>query len=78
MDNIFIIALLISIIFFLSKIMEFKVLKSEEHNKPIKFILRDTLLVYFSVIVGYYTIEQITPTVTKNKATPAFTNTPDF
>ena len=57
MDNIFIIAAVISIVFLVSKFIEMRFVDNE--SKPLKLLIRDTLLVYFSVISGYFIMEQI-------------------
>jgi hypothetical protein len=81
MDNIFIFSGVISAIFLIVKFFEMRFIEKE--NKPLKFLVRDTLLVYFSVIIGYYLIEQISPVI-KNMdgATPisqnVFTDNPGF
>lgn len=81
MENIFIISFIISVIFTLMKILEMKFLESE-HKKPLKYLIRDSLLVYFSVIVGDFIIEQISPTINKivqtNSQPSAFLSEPSF
>lgn len=81
MENIFIISFIISVIFTLMKILEMKFLESE-HKKPLKYLIRDSLLVYFSVIVGDFIIEQISPTINKivqtNSQPSAFLSEPTF
>ena len=59
MDNIFIIATVISVIFLISKFIEIRFVDNE--SKPLKLLIRDTLLVYFSVISGYFIMEQLKP-----------------
>ena len=59
MDNIFIIATVISVIFLISKFIEMRFVDNE--SKPLKLLIRDTLLVYFSVISGYFIMEQLKP-----------------
>jgi len=80
MDNIFIIATVISIVFLISKFIEMRFIDNE--SKPLKLLIRDTLLVYFSVIVGYFIMEQLKPvleTVGENISTPqVFTDNPEF
>ena len=80
MDNIFIIATVISIVFLISKFIEMRFIDNE--NKPLKLLIRDTLLVYFSVIVGYFIMEQLKPvlnTVGENILAPqVFTDNPEF
>jgi hypothetical protein len=80
MDNIFIIAMVISIVFFISKFVEMRFIDNE--SKPLKLLIRDTLLVYFSVISGYFIMEQLKPvleTVGENISAPqVFTDNPEF
>lgn len=78
MDNIFIIAGIISIIFLISKFIEMRFIEKE--NKPLKLLIRDTLLVYFSVVCGYFILEQINPIIQNGGAntTPVFTDNPEF
>jgi len=80
MDNIFVISAIISVIFVIAKFIEMRFIEKE--SKPLKILIRDGLLVYFSVIVGYFIIEQL-KTVVQNggdssKITPAFTDNPNF
>jgi hypothetical protein len=80
MDNIFVISAIISLIFVIAKFIEMRFIDKE--SKPLKILIRDGLLVYFSVIVGYFVIEQL-KTVVQNggdgsKITPAFTDNPNF
>ena len=80
MDNIFIIAMVISVVFFISKFVEMRFIDNE--SKPLKLLIRDTLLVYFSVISGYFIMEQLKPvleTVGENISAPqVFTDNPEF
>jgi hypothetical protein len=80
MDNIFIIAMVISIVFLISKFVEMRFIDNE--SKPLKLLIRDTLLVYFSVISGYFIMEQLKPvleTVGENISAPqVFTDNPEF
>jgi len=80
MGNIFIIATVVSIVFLISKFIEMRFVDNE--SKPLKLLIRDTLLVYFSVIVGYFIMEQLKPvleTVGENISAPqVFTDNPEF
>ena len=81
MDNIFIIATIISIVFFIAKFIEMRFIEKE--SKPLKLLIRDTLLVYFSVICGYFVLEQLKPIIQTgsgegNLITPVFTDNPGF
>lgn len=80
MDNIFIIATVISVIFLISKFIEMRFVDNE--SKPLKLLIRDTLLVYFSVICGYFIMEQLKPVLEiagEAVTTPqVFTDNPEF
>jgi len=80
MDNIFIIATVISVIFLISKFIEMRFVDNE--SKPLKLLIRDTLLVYFSVIFGYFIMEQLKPVLEiagEAVSTPqVFTDNPEF
>ena len=80
MDNIFIIAAVISIVFLILKFIEMRFVDNE--SKPLKLLIRDTLLVYFSVIFGYFIMEQLKPVLEiagEAVSTPqVFTDNPEF
>jgi hypothetical protein len=77
MDNIFVISAVISVIFFISKFIEMRFVEKE--IKPLKLLIRDSLLVYFSVVFGDFIFGQINPVVKGGSAiTPAFTDNPGF
>jgi len=80
MQGIFIVAGAISIIFLLMKFIEMRVVDKE--SKPLKFLIRDSLLVYFSVIAGHFIIDQLKPVIAEGGATPShpvvFTDNPGF
>jgi hypothetical protein len=80
MNNIFIIAIVIAIIYLIGKFIEMRFILKE--NKPFSLLFRDTLLVYFSVVIGYFILEQIKPMIqeggTVNGATQVFTDNPAF
>jgi hypothetical protein len=83
MNNIFITAIAISIIYGCIKFIETKFVNKEK--KPIKFLVRDSLLVYFSVVISYFIIEQVIPLtssggiiVPSSTQTPVFTDNPTF
>ena len=79
MDNIFLIAALISIIFFIAKFLEMRYVENEP--KPLKLLIRDTLVVYISVVLGYYIVDQLNPVINESSvlnAPIAFTDNPPF
>ena len=79
MTNIFVIAAVISITFLIAKFLEMRYIEKE--SKPLKLLIRDTLLVYFSVIIANFVMDQINPIMTGGsikKITPVFTDNPGF
>jgi hypothetical protein len=55
----------------------------EKETKPLKLLIRDALLVYFSVVSGHFILEQLKPVMQSGDnlsggATPVFTNNPEF
>jgi hypothetical protein len=81
MDNIFIIAAVISIIFLILKFIEMRFIERE--NKPLKLLIRDALVVYFSVVSGYFILEQLKPVIQNggnltSNTTPIFVDNPEF
>jgi hypothetical protein len=81
MSNIFITASIISIIFLIVKFIEMRFVDKE--NKPLKFLIRDTLLVYFSVIAGSFVLEQLKPVIHAGEnvlisSPQVFTGNPEF
>jgi len=78
MDNIFIIAIAVAIIFLVVKFIEMRFIEKE--NKPLKFLIRDTLVVYFSVIAGFFVIDQIQPVMEGGltSSPSVFTDNPEF
>ena len=56
-DNIFIVAAAIAFIFVLAKFIEMRFIEKEP--KPLKILVRDALLVYVSVVAGYYLSEHL-------------------
>lgn len=76
MENIFIIAAFISLLFVIGKFIEMRFVDKE--NKPVKLLIRDALLVYISVVSGHYIFEQFKPMTEMNTEMKAFTDTPGF
>ena len=76
MDNIFVVAAVISAIFLISKFIEMRFVDKE--SKPLKLLIRDTVIVFFSVISGNFIIEQLSPVMQKGGITPVFTDNPEF
>jgi hypothetical protein len=79
MDNIFLVAGVISVIFFVSKFLEMRYI--EKDSKPLKLLIRDSLIVYVSVVLGSFIIEQLNPVIKDNiipESPIAFTDNPPF
>jgi hypothetical protein len=78
MASIFIVAGVISVIFLLAKFLEMRFVDKE--SKPLKLLIRDTLLVYFSVLIANFIMDQIKTTVISGGShkTLVFTDNPDF
>ena len=77
MNNIFVISGIISFIFLIVKFIEMRFVEKE--SKPLKLLIRDSLLVYFSVVVGYFILEQIKPVIQKGgENVHVFTDNPEF
>lgn len=81
MENIFITAGAISVIFFIAKFLEMRFFDKEE-KKALKLVVRDSLLVYVSVVCGYFILEQFANATQNSKSignsTPIFTDNPEF
>ena len=80
MEGIFYIAAIISTVYFIAKFIEMRFIEKE--SKPLKFLIRDSLLVYFSVIIGNFVVEQLKPVIDEvegsNVPTAVFTGEPAF
>ncbi len=79
MENIFLEALIISIIYSIINFLEMRYYQKED--KTIKDIVKEGLLVYLSVISGVFIVEQFKPEVEKivSEAPPlVFVDNPPF
>lgn len=80
MENIFIIASLISFFYIIVKFIEMRFI--EKDIKPLKVLIKDTLVVYLCVLLGNFIVEQINPSLLGKKATntvtQVFTDNPGF
>jgi hypothetical protein len=80
MENIFIIASLISFFYLIVKFIEMRFI--EKDNKPLKVLIKDTLVVYLCVLLGNFIVEQINPSLlgeeATNTVTQVFTDNPGF
>jgi hypothetical protein len=66
MNNIFIISGIISVIFLIAKFIEMRFIDKE--SKPLKLLIRDSLLVYFSVVSGTFILDQLKPVIQEGGA----------
>lgn len=78
MNNIFLVAAIISILFLLAKFIEMRFIEKE--NKPLKFLIRDSLIVYISTVLGFFLQEQLEPVMEgiHISSPAAFTDNPNF
>jgi len=68
-------ALVIAIVYLLIRFLEMRFVLKE--SKPLKLLMRDTVIVYLSVLGGDFVIKQLAPL--QAKMGPAvFTSPPDF
>jgi hypothetical protein len=68
---------IISFIFLLFKFIEMRFIIKQ--NKPFKILFKESLSVYFSVLVGLYLIEQLMPLKIVNyESTKVFVGSPEF
>ena len=79
MTDIFIYALAISTVFFLFKFLEMKFVPDDE-KKPLKIVIKESLIVYFAAVVGIYMYSQFDSKEIKGagKTTMAFIDKPSF
>ena len=83
MNDVLVISTAISVIYIVFKFIEMRFILNEA--KPVKYLVRDTIIVCLSVISGLFVVQQITPTisgkiseVSGGGAAAAFTGEPDF
>ena len=79
MTEVFVYALAISTVYFLFKFLEMKFVPDDE-KKPLKVIVKETLLVYFASVSGIYLYSQFDSKDLKvgGKSTMAFVDNPAF
>ena len=80
MTNTFLIAGIVAGIYFIIKFIEMRVVDKE--SKPLKLLIRDSLVVYISVVVGDFVVDQLQPFITGenvlNNAPAVFIDNPAF
>tara|TARA_B100000035_G_scaffold88473_1_gene74397 strand:- start:174 stop:401 length:228 start_codon:yes stop_codon:yes gene_type:complete len=75
MENTIMICSVAAFLFLLFKFIEMRFIEKE--NKPLKSIVKDTLIVFISTFVGIMVIQQF-PNITEESQASVFTNKPDF
>ena len=89
MEQVLLLSIAITFLFFIAKIMEMKYL--DKKVKPFKIIFRDTVIVFFSSMLSsflyfyfnkhihdFFNILTATPTLNTPANTPVFTDEPGF
>jgi hypothetical protein len=79
--NTFVVAGIISVVFLIAKFIEMRFVDKE--SKPLKLLIRDSLLVFVSVLFGLFVIDQLKPVIQEGGeaiiSNPAvFTDNPGF
>jgi len=90
MENIITISIVATVCFCIAKFVEMRVIDKETEMKPLKFFVRDAIIVFLSVVFAVYVYEHLSDTIgdlmntvteTKildTKSTEVFTDTPGF
>jgi len=80
MSSMFIFASVYSIIFLIIKIVGLKFTDNETSQQPLKYIIKDTMVVYCSIIIGSVIYNQIMPLIHSNNTLhpQVFTGEPNF
>jgi hypothetical protein len=79
--NIFMNAGVISVLFFIIKLSEVKIVLKEDVD--LKMVLKDTMIIFLSVVMGTLLVDQLKPMIYENaekliKNPPIFTDLPSF
>jgi len=69
-------AIVIAFIYFIVKFAEIKLINKE--NRPVKLLIRDTVVVFVAGIMGMYIIDHFNVETVQAAAASAFTGNPDF
>ena len=77
MENTFTYSLIISLIYIIIKFIETKTLL-KNNDKTIKHLVKDTIIVYLSSVLGLYVVQQLNPGTTATIEPGAFTTNPEF
>tara|TARA_B100000287_G_C20627088_1_gene778274 strand:+ start:458 stop:688 length:231 start_codon:yes stop_codon:yes gene_type:complete len=76
MEQYILYALLISVSYILIKFIEMKVVLKE--FKPLKDVIRDTIIVFVSVIIGMFLYSQVTNSISIKGSPDAFVGDANF
>tara|TARA_B100000902_G_C27293965_1_gene908828 strand:+ start:1760 stop:1990 length:231 start_codon:yes stop_codon:yes gene_type:complete len=76
MNEFLITGCIISIIYTLVRVLETRM--SGDDPKPLKVLVKDTILVYICSILGIFVFNQLSPLATGKSPTTAFTGNPEF
>ena len=79
MENIFLYAGIAAAIYFIIKFIEMKYVNQE--SVPLKVLVRDTVLVYASVVLGDFVMDQVNPALQSAMVASVpevFNDAPDF
>ena len=69
-------ASVIAVVFAISKFIEVRFIQKEDI--AMKNIIRDTVMVYISSVIGLFVLEQVSETVGMKGGTSVFVGNPDF
>ena len=75
-SSVFLTAVAVAVSYLIFRFIEMRIILKE--NKPLKILARDTLIVYLSVLLGTFVMEQFGSSSMGKKMTEVFTNTPEF
>ena len=75
-NSIFFTGVAIAAVYLIFRFIEMRFILKE--NKPLKVLARDTLLVYLSVVLGHFVLQQFGNIDIAVKVPQVFTNEPDF
>jgi|LauGreSBDMM110SN_4_FD.fasta_scaffold240880_2 hypothetical protein len=76
MDSIFLIALIVAVLYLLAKYVEARFVEKE--SKPLKFLLRDSILVYLIVLFSNFIFSQVSHSENITSPPLVFTDVPNF
>ena len=75
-NSIFLTAVAVAAIYLIFRFIEMRFILKE--NQPLKVLARDTLVVYLSVVLGNFVMQQINGMDISKGIPQVFTNEPDF